>query len=89
MTDYNIDLCNERHDSIERSLLDIKNSLKELKDGQLNIHHRLFVDNGVESHQSKINRMDRWIKGVCIAVATLVIPVVLMLIETIIDKFAG
>ena len=81
MTEFNQDLCNERHNTIEHELGDIKVFLIELKTGQAEMHKRLFVDNGHESYQSFRNRTDRWIRGICKATALLAIPVLFMIIR--------
>ena len=87
MEEFNKQLCDERHRELEKKHDDILSFLKELKEGQERMQQQLFIDNGAESIQSKINRHDRWIKGVCITIMVLVIPVLLLFVRAIIDFF--
>ena len=58
---FNSRLCDERHKELADKNDDIIKFLVELKQGWQETHKRLFVDNGHESIQSKINRHDEWI----------------------------
>ena len=81
---FNQKLCDEKHEHISKDLGDIKQFCLDLKQMHLDTQKRLFIDNGTESHQSKINRHDRWIKGVCIAWFVFVLPMAFMFIKQII-----
>ena len=75
-------VCKERFD-------EILCAIKDLKSGQEATHRRLFVDNGKESHQSRLNRHDRWIKtiaGAGIVVSTGIFGLVIWLIKVGISK---
>ena len=53
------------------------------------LHNKLFLDNGSECLQSKINRHDGWIKRVCVAlgfVATVLIGVILCVLRIYLMK---
>lgn len=76
--EFDQNLCNERHKDIDKKLGNIEDIVEC-------IHRRLFIDNGAESYQSRINRMDRWIKGVCIGFFVLVIPILLIIARGIFD----
>ena len=86
MTEYNQDLCNQRHAELNNKHKEIVGFLTDLKAMNEATHRKLFIDNGTESIQSRINRMDNWIKGVCLAVAVLGIPVLLMVIQYVFCK---
>lgn len=83
---FNQELCEQRHKEIDKQNKEILDFLLELKQGQQSIQKKLFVDNGTESIQSRINRMDNWIKGVCVAVFAIGIPVALLLINLFLEK---
>ena len=57
--------------------------LDELK----NLNKKLFIDNGCESFQTRINRLDRWVKGVCRAMIVLAIPILLIMVKSAWEVF--
>ena len=83
MTEYNKELCDERHIEIQHDMTDIKAFLIKVMDGQEGMRKQLFVDNGKESMQSRINRLDYLIKAVFAVVLALGVPVLLMVIDKI------
>ena len=60
MEQYNA-ICKERFDEIRNSARDDKHEILATIKG---LSDRLFMDNGNECIQSKLNRHDKWIKGV-------------------------
>ena len=83
---FNQALCDEKHEHIQKTLDRIESFCVELKDGQQIMHNRLFIENGNESLQSKINRHDRWIKGVCVSIFALGVPMIIWIIQWLIKN---
>ncbi len=51
------------------------------------ITNKLFVDNGGESYQSRLNRHDRWIKAVMAVIAVLGVSVIGIIADLIVRHF--
>ena len=51
------------------------------------ITNKLFVDNGGESYQSRLNRHDRWIKAVMAVIVVLGVSVLGIIADLIVRRF--